>query len=130
MIFQREGASQYCYIVELKDGHEFDTKSSAKEHQNLHDFLTRNAGALQWYQSYCKIVGFNATTQEEIQAGFKNRIAIEQAMTGRQFCELLGLDHAGIVQQRTEDAAANFENFLDELVEIPRIRDGLGERLD
>ena len=31
IVFQRVRSTQNCFIVELKDGHEFDTKSSARE---------------------------------------------------------------------------------------------------
>ena len=47
MVFQHIGSSQMCHVVELKDGHEFDTRSSAKEHANLRQlqiptYLTAN----------------------------------------------------------------------------------------
>ena len=74
MVFQHIGSSQMCYVVELKDGHEFDTKSSAKEHANLRQFITINADRLWYFQVYTEIVGFNARSNEEIRIGFKKRI--------------------------------------------------------
>ena len=117
-------------VVELKDGHEFDTKSSAKEQANLHTFLSKNAMALGDFRSFCKIVGFNANTKEEIQVGFKNKIALEQAMTGEEFCMLLGLDYKQIVHQRREDAKANYDNFINELLSIDSILTKIVDRLD
>ena len=121
LVFQRVKTTQSCYIVELKDGHEFDTKSSAKEQANLHTFLSKNAMVLGDFRSFCKIVGFNASTKEEIQIGFKNKIALEQAMTGEEFCMLLGLDYKQIIKQRKEDARANFHNFVNEILGIDSV---------
>lgn len=129
IIFQRTERRQSCYIVELKDGHEFDTKSSAKEHQNLHTFLSKNAMAFSQFQSYCKVCGFNATTRGEIRKGFKNKIAIEQAMTGKQFCDLLGLDYTAILKQRAEDRARNLNSLVDELIGSETVKAKLMKKL-
>lgn len=129
IIFERGNDYQNCYIVELKDGHEFDTKSSSKEHQNLHDFLSRNAIALQYFHSYCKICGFNATSKEEIRKGFKNKIDINQAMTGKELCDLIGLDYEEIVKKRAEDRVKNLESFIEEIANIPEIESELKDRL-
>ena len=130
MVFKREGTTQSCYVVELKDGHEFDTKSSAKEHQNLRQFLSKNADALKWYEAYGRIVGFNAQTPDEIWTGFKKKISIDQAMTGRQFCELLEIDYDEMATFRAEDRACNFDTFIDDLARIEPVRAALRTRLD
>lgn len=127
--FKREGASQCCYIIELKDGHEFDTKSSSKEHQNLRTFLSKNAMALQYYQSFCKIVGFNAKTREEIVIGFKQKIAPEQAMTGAEFCELVEIDYAKVLEERAKDREHNLNYCLDQLLMIGSIRERIEHKL-
>jgi len=129
MIFKREGNTQSCYLVELKDGHEFDTKSSAKEHANLRQFLSKNADALKWFEAYGRVVGFNAETQEEIWVGFKKKISLEQAMTGRQFCELLEIDYDQMAATRAEDRARNFNSFIDDLAGIEQVREALKSRL-
>ena len=129
MIFQREKSSQYCFVVELKDGYNYDTKASAKEHQNLRTFLSRNAMALQSYQSSCKLVSFNAQTHEEIIEGFKRKFAPEQVMTGAEFCEILGIDYDEIRQRRSLDAQDNIELLIEELSQIPEIRDGILQRV-
>lgn len=122
IVFHRETTSQYCYIVELKDGYEYDTKASAKEHDNLHTFLSMNALALQSYQSFCRIVGFNAETRDEVYNGFKQKFAPEQVMTGAEFCELLGIDYEEIRAIRALDRDHNFERIIDELMLIRDIR--------
>ena len=130
LIFERKGTSQNCYIVELKDGHEFDTKSSAKEQANLNQFLSMNAMALQFFQSYIKVCGFNAQTREEIHTGFKNKIDISQAMTGREFCQILGIDYEDILTLRAQDREANYSAFLDDLMAMPDVRAELAKRLN
>ena len=129
IIFERVKSTQNCYIVELKDGHEFDTKSSAKEHANLNTFLSKNAMAFQYFQSYCKICGFNASSKEDIKAGFKNKIALSQALTGEDLCKLLNLDYGQIVQTRANDRIKNFERFLDDLMDISAVKEGIRQRL-
>lgn len=129
IVFKREGSSQFCYIIELKDGHVFDTKSSAKESQNLRTFLSKNADALHYYNSYCKIVGFNAQTHEEIVIGFKQKIALDQAMTGSEFCELLGINYDLIRDVRAQDREHNLDSIVDELLLIDEIRTRIEKKL-
>lgn len=97
IVFDRKRHSQHCFIVELKDGYEFDTKSSEKEHENLVDFLAGNSAKLHYYDSEVKICGFNADSREEIRTGFKRKFSREVAMTGREFCELVGIDYDHII---------------------------------
>ena len=123
MIFQRVRNNQFCFIIELKDGHNFDTVSSRGEHQKLSNFLTINAGALHGYNSFCKIVGFNAQSREEIVEGFKRKFPPEQAMTGAEFCELLGIDYEEIRSLRAIDCDHNLELFVEEVSQIPAVRD-------
>ena len=125
MVFQRIASSQTCYVIELKDGHEFDTKSSAKEHANLHQFITMNSEPLHYFQVYAKIVGFNANTQEEIQIGFKNKIALEQAMTGRDFCSLIEIDYDSILESRASDREDNLNILVDDLLKITELHNRL-----
>ena len=122
IVFERSGSSQSCYIVELKDGHEFDTKSSQKEHQNLHTFLSKNAMAFQYYNSYCKICGFNAEDKEQIVKGFKNKIAYAQAMTGRELFELLQLDYDAAVARRAQDRQENVEYLIQSILAVDAVK--------
>lgn len=43
VIFKRRDGEQRCHVVELKDGHAFDTKKAAAEHQAMHAFISKNA---------------------------------------------------------------------------------------
>ena len=129
IVFDRKPQSQHCYIVELKDGHEFDTKSSEKEQQNLIDFLNTNATTLHYYDCVAKVCGFNAVSREEIQIGFKGKINIDEAMTGREFCDLLQIDYDSILARRAADREANYDEFLEELLRIPSVKDDILKKL-
>ena len=43
MVFKRRKKIQACHIVELKDGHVFDTKKAGAERTAMHRFIERNA---------------------------------------------------------------------------------------
>ncbi len=129
IVFDRKRHSQHCYVIELKDGHEFDTKSSEKEQQNLVDFLKTNEATLHYYSCQGNICGFNANTREEIQIGFKRKISLDEAMTGREFCDLIGIDYDDILALRAADREANYSEFLDELLRIPSVRSDLLKKI-
>ena len=129
IVFDRKRHSQHCYIIELKDGHEFDTKSSEKEQQYLVDFLATNEATLHYYNCHGKICGFNANTREEIRTGFKRKISIEEAMTGREFCDLLQIDFDNILALRATDREANYNAFLEEILQIPSVRSDIIKKL-
>lgn len=129
IIFDRKRHSQDCYVVELKDGHEFDTKSSEKEQQNLVAFLATNAMTLHYYNCHGKICGFNAISREEIQIGFKRKISLDEAMTGREFCDLVGIDYDSILALRAADRQANYNEFLEELLRISSVRNDILQKL-
>ncbi|MCE2469344.1 MAG: hypothetical protein J4F32_02270 [Dehalococcoidia bacterium] len=129
MVFERTRTAQQCYVIELKDGHEFDTKSSAKEHTNLVEFLAINADVLKYYQRHSKICGFNANTREEIQQGFKGMIGTEEAMTGREFCDLLRIDYQAIVDIRANDRQENLDYLVEHLLNIEAIQSRVNRKL-
>ena len=117
MIFSNKAGKQTCQIVELKDGDTFDTKKSAGERQSLHDFLSRNAPHIP-YKVSVHICCFNQDSKEAIVAGFKSKITLAEAMTGREFCELLVLDYDEIVQMREEHQQENITYFLTQLIQL------------
>ncbi len=132
LIFRHEKSSQMCYVIELKDGHEFDTKSSAKEQANLHQFIKSNADALKFFQIYAYIVGFNAISREEVRTGFKNKIELKEAMTGEEFCHLIDLDYQIIREKRAQDRVDNMTMtvFVEELLNITELRSALISRIN
>ena len=126
MVFKRRRGEQTCHIVELKDGHVFDTKKASAERQAMHGFIERNAQHIQ-YRFQAHFCAFNQEDRNAIWEGFKKRISLQEAMTGRQFCELLEIDYDAIVTARKADGPDNMEFFLSELVGITQIRGRLRE---
>ena len=114
MVFD-ERASHKCHIVELKDGCEFDTKASGAELDTVFRFIETNAKNFP-YTFEGHICCFNETTREGIVKGFKNKITTKEALTGREFCEMLGIQYDDIVERRAKDRKANFEYFISEFV--------------
>ncbi len=121
MVFKRRGGIQTLHIVELKDGHVFDTKKASAERQAMHAFIERNAQHIQ-YRFQAHFCAFNQNDRQAIWDGFKRRIAYDEAMTGREFCELLEIDYGAIVEARRADGPDNVEFLLSELVKIEPIR--------
>lgn len=128
MVFKRRGGKQACHIVELKDGHVFDTKKASAERQAMHGFIERNAQHIQ-YRFRAHFCAFNQEDRQTIWDGFKRRIALDEAMTGREFCDLLEIDYDAIVEVRRLDGPDNIEFLLSELVRIDSVRRRLLELL-
>ena len=121
LIFKRRDGKQACYVIELKDGHVFDTKKAGAERHAVHSFVRDNGQHLQ-YRVHSRFCAFNQEDKQAIVRGFKGKIKQEEAMTGREFCELLELDYEEIVESRKLDQSDNLEFFLSELVKIDKIR--------
>src|SRR3989344_5515061 len=72
-----------CYVIEVKDGDQFDTKKSASEHKTLHDFTNQVSWALSFsFQIY--ICSFNANTREEVYNGLKRKFSMDEVLTGKE----------------------------------------------
>jgi len=128
LIFKRRDGQQRCHVVELKDGHQFDTKKASAERRAIHSFIEKSAQNLH-YRVSAHFCCFNQDSQEAIVAGFKSKINKSEAMTGRQFCELLEIDYDKIVQERKREQPDNVRFFLRELVSIDQARTILRELL-
>ncbi len=128
LIFKRRKERQRCYVVELKDGHQFDTKKASAERQAIHSFIERSAHQLQ-YRVSAHFCCFNQTDRQAIVSGFKGKITEREAMTGPEFCELLEIDYEEIVAVRRKAQPENVRFFLSEVVKIPQIRDALKQLL-
>ncbi len=122
IIFKRRHGKQNCYIVELKDGHVFDTKKASAERATVHSFAERNGHRLQSTVS-SHICCFNQNDREAIFHGFKKKIPIGEILTGRQFCELLEIDYDEIIYLRKQDGQKNILFFIKELLKISEIKD-------
>ncbi len=121
LIFKRRGNKQHCHVIELKAGHAFDTKKASAERRALHGFVEKNGRNIPFIVSthFC---AFNQDDRQVIWEGFKKKINIEEAMTGREFCELLEINYNQIDSMRRRDAADNFRYFVAELLKIPEVK--------
>lgn len=121
MIFKRRAGKQRCHIIELKDGHTFDTKKSKAEHSSMHAFIAKNAQYLPFIVSshFC---AFNQENKQAILRGFKEKINIQECMTGREFCSLLEIDYDEIIAMRKEDQEINLIYFVRELLKIDEVK--------
>lgn len=121
LIFKRQGGQQKCHVVELKDGHQFDNKRARAERDIIHSFVEQNGHKLP-YIVEAHICCFNQADRASIVKGFKNEISLAEALTGKEFCQLLEIDYAEIVEKRKKDQPGNMEYFLKELVRIEPIK--------
>ena len=128
LVFKRRNNKQVCLVVELKDGHQFDTKKASAERGAIHSFIERNARYLQYTVS-CHFCCFNQDSRDAIVTGFKNKITEQEALTGREFCEILELDYDEIVNHRKQHQPENVTYFLGELVKIEPVRNMLKKLL-
>ena len=128
VVFVHKGKVHHCYLIELKDGDTFDTKKAAGERASLHRFMTAISPAIRFSKSvhFCC---FHRDTRMQIVKGFKHKITDKEAMTGREFCELLGINYSSIITKRMEHQQRNFDCFMDTLLEIPDVRYALEARL-
>lgn len=112
-------------LIEIKDGDTFDTKKVAGEVESLlmtKAYVIKTRKIMQDNVSvyYCS---FNADSHEQIEKGAKGLLPPGSAMTGREFCNLVGLDFDKIVQERKKDQKENLIYFINELKKIPEIVD-------
>lgn len=127
LIFVRRGNRRLCYVVELKDGDQFDTKKSSGEVDSLTRFST-TVGSTLPYETAIRVCSFNQDDKAAIVTGFKRTIDESLVWTGREFCNLLGFDYDAIVEERRADAAANRRFLAQQLLNIPAMRDLLREQ--
>lgn len=110
-------------LIEIKDGDTFDTKKVAGEVESLltakdHLIKTHKLKEQEVLVFYCS---FNATSHQQIERGAKGLLPKNSAMTGQEFCKLVGLDFDKIIQERKKDQQENLNYFISELKKIPEI---------
>ena len=121
LVFVRDGSKRECYVLELKDGDQFDTKKSSGEVNNLSAFST-NVGSTLPYSTTIRICSFNQDDRQAIVAGFKQTVDESMVWTGREFCMLLGFDYDAIINERKVDAVDNRRFLVQQLLRIPELR--------
>ena len=122
LIFKWRDNQPHCYVIELKDGHQFDTKKASAEHREMRKFVERNSSNISCRMTthFCC---FNQDSRDAIYEGFKRKISKAEVMTSREFCDLLEIDYDEIVARREADQEPNVDCFLKELTKIDEVRD-------
>ncbi|MDY5822534.1 MAG: hypothetical protein SPJ83_07110 [Helicobacter sp.] len=122
--------SHKCIVIELKDGDNFDTKKSQGEVNNLNTYSNALANKLPYpWQSEIKVCMFNQHDKTKIVSGFKGYISEKEAMSGDEFCNILGIDKEKIDRQRHEACNSNFEFVIDELLKIESVHNKIKQKL-
>jgi hypothetical protein len=117
-----------CYIVEVKDGDQFDTKKAAGERQMLGNFRTDISHSVP-YITHVYLCSFNSLTKEEIYRGLKRKFQMAELITGRELCDLFRIEYESIVTHRLKDQQANLEYLAHELLAIEGIREVVRGRI-
>ncbi|OHD53580.1 MAG: hypothetical protein A2Y33_06565 [Spirochaetes bacterium GWF1_51_8] len=128
LIFEIKNKRRHCYIVELKDGDNFDTKKSSGEKENMKKFESHISNKIQFTTSihFCC---FNQDSRHLIVNGFKGRISEDDALTGKELCQILKIDYDKILTLRKKDQRENFEYFINNIISIPQVKDYLKDKL-
>ena len=126
-VFQVSPTEKNCMVIELKDGDSFDTKKADGEHDALEKFCTYLGQKIPFITNFY-ICCFNQPEKEEIVSGLKSKFSIDEVMTGKELCDLLGIDYAEIIEKRKEMSKENLDFFVSELINIPIIKIKLSEK--
>ncbi len=121
LIFSIKPEGKVAHVVELKDGDTFDTKKSLSEMESLREFKLNLGSKIEFRVDY-KICAFNQLDKEEIVSGFKNKFSIDDVWTGKEFCDVLGIDYDEIINQRQDDTIDNYSYVIDALAKNEDIR--------
>ena len=109
-----------CYVIEVKNSDQFDTKKSEGERITLHSFVDDVASVLPFsFKVY--MCSFNAPDKDAIYKGLKRKFPIDELMTGKQLCDLLGIDYEEICGARKADQEDNIDYFVEQLLSIPGV---------
>ena len=114
-------AKRKCYIIEMKAGDNFDTKKAASEYSQLKDYTEHfgiRIGCITKFMICC----FNQTNKEIIVKGLKNTFREDEVLTGKDFCNLLGIDYNMILSSIEKDAVENTEWLINKIIEIESVQ--------
>ena len=126
IIFSITPNSRNCWIIELKDGDQFDTKKSSSERLALKDFKNHLGSMIEFKTNY-KICAFNQLDKEKIISGFKSYFSPDEVMTGKEFCDILSIDYEEIINKRKEDAEDNLRYFTDEVAKVEEVQEKVNQ---
>ena len=99
-----------CYIIDLKDGDNFDTKKASGERQALSDFQNHLSNQIP-YTTSIHICCFNQLDKEVIYNSMKRKFKMKEILTGKDFCDILGISYQDIIKDRKRYQIKNIEFF-------------------
>ena len=114
--------SRICYVIEIKDGDQFDTKKSSSEYAMLHSFANSIRYAIP-LEYQIRICCFNTNDKEQIYIGLKRKFSLNEILTGKELCSLFRINYDDIVAVRCHDQVANLDYLVKELLQVPRVRE-------
>ena len=124
IVFSVNKSKNICYVVELKDGDAFDTKKSIAERDMLRLFVNHLAPKIPFRTKYY-ICCFNQMDKNRIVSGLKNTFLLEEVMTGKEFCKILGIDYEDIIALRKQDTEDNFKYVIEKMTEIKEVNESI-----
>jgi hypothetical protein len=116
-------------LVEVKEGYVFDTKKADGELASLKNITAWLAQEFAYRAQYF-LCSFNQEDKDEIVLGAKKRFSVNHVLTGRELCEIVGIDYDELGEKRAKDQKENRRYFLSELLGIPEVREEIIELLN
>jgi hypothetical protein len=120
---------RHCYIIEVKDGDQFDTKKAAGERAMLQNFSSDISHSVPYITSIY-MCSFNASAKDEIYNGLKRKFSVKEVMTGRELCDLFRIDYDEIINIRKSDQQKNLKYFTRELITIVDVREEILDQIE
>lgn len=104
-------------VIEMKLGDNFDTKKAQGEVDVLKRYTEKLDKATTYKVSYA-VCMFYAKSKSAVVVGFKNKITEKEALTGREFCEIVSIDFEEINKVISEKQEMNRKFFFMQISEI------------
>lgn len=128
ILFCLSANEDICYIIELKDGHVFDTKKAQGEKENIDEYVKSIASEIP-FQTKGYICCFNMLDKQQIIHGLKGKFSEDEVMTGKELCDILDIDYDDIINKRKADTKDNFEFFVNEICSLIEVKNNILQRI-
>jgi hypothetical protein len=106
-----------CKVIEIKLGDQFDTKKSAGEVENLKLYADKLNRATNYRVSYA-ICMWYAKDKAAVITGFKGTISPAEALTGAEFCQMVGISYKDINARIAQNQKANRDFLFSKVHEL------------
>jgi len=116
------------YVIEVKDGDQFDTKKASGEHASLHEFAT-DVSLVVPFSIRVYMCCFNVGDLNAVYNGLKRQFSMNEVLTGKGLCDLLRVNFQEICAARNAEQEDNIDYLIEQLVRIPSVRDKITKRL-